>query len=347
MKQIFLLIALFCSLTAGAQTQPTQGTTYYLPKTGLRFSLLIEKTTYKPGDLAVYSEKYFKKRVATEPSTTYRIVGQSLSTYGLPDTTKQYTLTFDRKRSVLNAALDENNVLKAVNDKPRTYEKPAPFVAAPKRKAPSAQEYLTEDILSAGSRAKMAQLLAQEIYDIRDSRNLLTRGEAEFMPKDGAQLQIMLQQLTNQEQALSSMFTGTTEVDTVEQEVLFVPEKEVQKQLLFRFSKKLGMVDNDDLAGTPYYISVTDEHIIQPLKEAIPQEKKSKEDIGLNVNIPGQIRVQLIHDGRTEGNYHVLAAQFGRLEALSAELFGKKMLTMIVLNPINGSVESIKTQPID
>lgn len=349
MKHILLSLLLFCSVAASAQNEPTQGTTYFLPKTGLRFALLVEKTSYKPGDLAAYSEKYFKKRASTEAETSYRIVGQSLSTYALPDTAKRYTLVIDRKRSVLNVDLDENNILKAVNDKGRSYAEPTPFRAAPKTAHLNPQDYLTEDILSAGSRAKMAQLLAQEIYDIRDSRNLLTRGEAEFMPKDGEQLKLMLQQLSQQEQALTSMFLGTTTVDTVEQEVLFVPEKKTAKELLFRFSQKLGMVDKDDLAGTPYYISITDEHVIQPLKEAMPEEKvkKAKDDIGLNVNMPGRIRVEVLHNGRAGQTYHVQAAQFGRIESLSADLFGKKMLTQIVLNPINGNVESIKTQPID
>lgn len=347
MKRLLLSIALLSSLSAGAEV-PVQGTSYYLPKTGLRFSLLVEKTTYKPGQLAAYSEKYFKVRPELSQKVSYRLVGQGLSTYAVADSAKHYTLTFDRKRSVLNAELDENGILKAVNAKGLSYKMPADFSPAPKQAKPNPNDYLTEDILNAGSHAKMAQLLAQEIYDIRDSRNMLTRGEAEFMPKDGAQLKLMLQQLNQQEEALTSLFTGTTEVDTVEQFIYFVPQKEVRNAVLFRFSKKLGLVDNDDLAGVPYYINIADEHIVQPLKEAMPEsEKKHKEDIGLNVNMPGRITVQLVHEGKALKTYHILAAQFGKVESLSAELFGKKMMTFITLNPINGNVESIKTEPIE
>lgn len=47
---------------------------------------------------------------------------------------------------------------------------------------------MTEEILIAGSTAKMAELVAKEIYNIRESKNSLTRGQADYMPKDGAAL---------------------------------------------------------------------------------------------------------------------------------------------------------------
>lgn len=48
------------------------------------------------------------------------------------------------------------------------------------------------------SSAKMAELVAKEIYSIRESRNALLRGEADNMPKDGAQLKLMLDNLNQQ-----------------------------------------------------------------------------------------------------------------------------------------------------
>ena len=56
------------------------------------------------------------------------------------------------------------------------------------------RRYLTEEILAAGSTAKMAELTAREIYDLRENRSLLIKGQADFMPQDGQQLKLMLQQ---------------------------------------------------------------------------------------------------------------------------------------------------------
>lgn len=49
---------------------------------------------------------------------------------------------------------------------------------------------------------KMAELAANEIYDIRENRSLLAKGQADFMPKDGTQLKMMMEQLDKQEAGL-------------------------------------------------------------------------------------------------------------------------------------------------
>jgi len=123
------------------------------------------------------------------------------------------------------------------------------------------------------------------------------------MPKDGAQLQLMLASLDTQEQALRQLFCGTTVVDTTEQIVLFTPEHETESQLLFRFSKKLGLVDADDLAGSPYYISVRDLHATAaaPASDA-NQKKNAKEESCVRVNLPGKIEVTLTHNGEQWAN---------------------------------------------
>ena len=107
-----ILYACFC-LLATAQV-PTEGTTYFLPKTALRLSLLVEKTVFTPGQYANYAERYMKQEVKNHPYTQYRIIGISLSTYAIPDSSKQYTVTIDKKHSIIRVELDHNNVLKAV-----------------------------------------------------------------------------------------------------------------------------------------------------------------------------------------------------------------------------------------
>ena len=109
---------------------------------------------------------------------------------------------------------------------------------------------MSQEILAAGSTPKMAELTAREIYDIRDSKNALNRGEADFMPKDGEQLRIMLDNLNTQDRTLSSLFVGTECKDTTEVVFTLCPDMEVNRQVLFRLSKQLGVVDADDLSGS-------------------------------------------------------------------------------------------------
>jgi hypothetical protein len=234
MKKIFTFILCAIALTANAQ-QPVEGTTYFLPKTAVQFRILIEKTTYTPGELAVYAEKYMKMQNTDEnPSVAYRIISTTNNCFGIPDTTKQHTAIVDKKHSIIRINKYENGMLLAINAEPKTIESIKDFKAAPKQAPLNPRDFMNADILSAGSKAKMAELIAQDIYDIRESRNQLSRGEADFMPKDGEQLKIMLANLSKQEKALMQVFEGTVVKDTIEKVITYVPEKEVNKQVLFR-----------------------------------------------------------------------------------------------------------------
>ncbi len=351
-KKILLAVAsAILPLGSVAVAQSTglsvEGSSYYLPKTALRFALLVEKTTYKPGDFAMYASRYLKRNdVSLEPSETYRIVGLKLTTAAVPDTAKFYTAKADAKHSIRSLEKDENGVLVAVNAEPRKMEKPKAFVPAKKSVPLNPRDYMTEEILSAGSTSKMAELCVQEIYDIRENKGLLNKGQADFMPKDGEQLRIMLRNLDNQENALMQMFTGTTVKDTSEVIVPFVPTREVNRQLLFRFSKYLGMTDNDDLGGAPYYIKVEDLHTMPSIDPTLVDPKKDKDNVGIYVNLPAKIRATVFTDSKTLGSYEMYVAQMGRTESISGEMFGKKYTTSLVLNPINGSIEKVKTDVI-
>ena len=344
MKKLFVTLILWNTILSAAAQQPVTGTTYYLPKTALRFSFLIEKTTYEPGQFAVYAERYMKKDVPLTASKTYRIVNYDMQPIAVPDSSKQFTLLLDKKISINQIDRSDEGILLAVNAEGKRISKPLRFQPAKHPSELNPRDYMNADILTATSTAKMAELIAQEIYDIRDSRNQLSRGQAENMPKDGEQLKIMLRNLDTQETALNQVFEGTTRRDTLEKVITLIPVKGTEKTLLFRFSRKLGITDADDLAGVPYYLIIEDQNQV-PDQMAGPEEnKKAKEDFGLNVNIPDKIRVQLTCQGETLKTYEVLASQFGKTENLSADLFGKKLTSKLILNPLTGGIESIQNE---
>ena len=59
---LFLLVGSFNVAFAQRGKAVAEGTEYYLPRTELRFTVKIEKTSYTPGDFAIYAEKYLKMR---------------------------------------------------------------------------------------------------------------------------------------------------------------------------------------------------------------------------------------------------------------------------------------------
>lgn len=349
-SKIIALAALMMPAAAGMQAQEAgmsvEGSSYYLPQTALRFALQIEKSTYTPGEFAGYASRYLKRNdVSLSPLTTYRIVGLKLTSVAQPDTAKFFTAKADAKHSIRSLERDDNGVLVAVNAQPRKVEQPRPFRPAPKPAPLNPHDYMTEEILSAGSKAKMAELCVTEIYDIRENKGMLNKGQADFMPKDGEQLRIMLRNLDTQENALMQLFVGTTEKDTLEQVVTFVPTREVDKQLLFRFSKYLGMTDTDDLGGSPYYIKIEDLHSM-PTLNGVTDTRKDKDNVGIYVNLPGKIRASVYNGNALMGAYELYAAQFGKLESISGEMFSRKYTTSIVLNPVTGSIEKIETETV-
>lgn len=352
-KIITLFVALLTTFAASdmkaqtnAWTMSIDGATYCLPKTGVRLTMLIEKKVYTPGDLALYARKYLRdSEVMLEPSTTYRIVSKKMDNYAEADTAKSYTAHIDQRHNIQQLQLTEFGTLRAINTEATKGTPAKPFQPQPQPQKLDPKKFLSQDILSAGSKMKMAELCAKEIYDIRESRSELTRGQADYMPKDGEQLRLMLKSLDEQEQALRQLFEGTVTTDTTEVVLSYMPMKEVNREVWFRFSKHYGLVDADDLSGEPYYISVEDLHQMpQPITE--PQKKAPKDETGVWINLPGRVRFTLKDSNQQSMLMEYSAGQFGEVENLNEPLFSKKVQTRLVLNEMNGGIEMIDSAPI-
>ena len=336
--------------TAYAQTESAaykpgvtaEGAVYFLPKTAIRVTVQIEKTTYTPGDFAPYAQRYLRlNNVSTEPQTTYRVISVRQEAIGLPDKQKAYAVKFNAKSVAANVALSPEGVLLAINAEPRKVELKEPFKAGPRPATVNPRQFMNEEILAAGSTAKMAELTAQEIYDLRDSRSQLIKGQADFMPQDGAQMKLMLAQLEQQDKALTSLFAGTNVCDTTETSFTVTPVTSFAPRLLFRFSKRLGLLGEDDLAGSPYYITVDD---LGGLPTAVETDAKKKKEEGIYVNVPARMRSTIFNGTEQVVTNEFPCAQFGRTELLSGELFNKHYTTHLWLTPLTGAVDRLEAE---
>lgn len=206
-----------------------------------------------------------------------------------------------------------------------------------------ARKYMTREMLQAGSSAKMAQLVAQEIYDIRESHDALIRGEADNTPKDGLQLKLMLESLERQHRALSSMFVGSKEVSEMFYVIDIVPAEETDKLLLFRFSKWNGLVDSDDMSGAPYYISLKrNAELPETSFDPAVFNKKGKLQRAVYYNVPLRTMVKVFNAEHTFTELEVPIAQFGCEEILSNVLFDKKTDTQVTFFQHTGGIKEIK-----
>ncbi len=346
------LITLHLSAIAAlAQTQLSayvpgmtpEGAVYFLPKTALRISVLVEKTTYEPGDLAPYAQRYLRVGdVSQERATRFRVADVSVAPYPVADTTKAYAVRFDPRSVAARMTLSQDGRLLAVNmEDVEDAETPAPYIPSPQPEWVNPKQFLGEDILSCGSTAKMAEMTAHEIYDLRENRSLLIKGQADFMPQDGRQMELMLNELDRQDRALTSLFTGTTRCDTTEHVLWVVPEAADStasaRRVLFRLSQVRGLVDADDLSGAPYYVTIDN---ISQLPEAQPaaKGKKGKSVAGIYVNVPGRLRITLYQGITPILTEEHPAPQYGQTMLLGADLLNKRYTTRVLLDALSGAL---------
>ncbi len=316
-----------------------EGVVYYLPKTILEIKVTATKVTYTPGELCQYASRYLRlQNVSSQPNEHWELKSIQLTPIGIPDKQKAYAVKLKDKSVASQVELTEEGIIKAINTTVPQEKAATPTTKAEQPKRVDPRTFMTEEILLAGSTNKMAELIAREIYNIRESKNSLTRGQADYMPQDGAALKLMLSNLETQEKAMTEMFAGYT--DRTEQTFTFQiePTKEIKDQIVFRFSKKLGVVKEDNLVGDPIYLSVTNESTLPPADEAAKAKKKME---GVIYNIPGKALVTIQGNGKQYVQEELPLTQFGETEVLVDNLFNKKVNTRVIFNPTTGGIVKI------
>lgn len=316
-----------------------EGIVYYLPKTQLEIKVTATHSIYTPGELCQYAERYLKLRnVSAQPAQHWEIKDIQVNAIGIPDTAKVYSIKLKDKSVMALVDLTENGIIKAINTSYPATPTIAPAETKNKEKRINPRDFMTEEILLAGSTNKMAELIAREIYNIRESKNSLNRGQADYMPQDGSALRIMLDNLNAQEKAMTEMFSGITETSDKTFTFYINPEKEMTNHVIFRFSKKLGILNENDLAGEPFYLSLTNEQALPAATEE-PQAKKRQD--GIIYNIPGKGLVTISNINKVYYKGKLPITQFGETEILVNQLFNKKVNTRVIFNPETGGITKI------
>lgn len=343
-KSVFALSLLACTAHLAAQDispylpGEDEGIVYFLPKTMLEVNVIATRITYHPGELCQYANQYLRmNNVSAEPETYWEIKQIEVRSAGVPDSTKAYIIKLKDKSGMGNVELTESGLIKAINTS-APENKPMEYILEKPQKHENPRRYMTEDILLAGSSAKMAELTAKEIYNIRESKNLILRGQADTMPKDGASLQLVIDNLDKQEKALTQLFAGTTEREDKVFTALIAPQEQFSDKAALRFSRSLGVLPAEDLAGEPIYVSLKS---TSPLPAATTEgDKKKKKLEGAIYNIPGKGKVTVTYQGKTYFEGELPVTQFGTTEVLVNDLF-KKVNTRVIFNPETGSILKI------
>ena len=348
-RHMLYILTYLLATTVSAQTEVSQyqngeanGVTYYLPNTVLDITLEAMEITRTPGEFGAYAGNYLHITDAINRAEKYwEITSVKIEQQGIPNPEKMYTIKLANGSTASNVQLSKDGILQAINTIV-TEEKPVTKKISTKQ-LPDPKSYLTEEILQATSTAKMAELTSKEIYAIRESKLAITRGQAENMPKDGLSMQLVLAELNMQEQSLKSLFTGTCDTVRYTCNIKLTPtmESDTTKAVLFRFSRKLGILKNNDLAGAPIYYDFKNLfNIPQPADDG--KKKKAPKKEGVFVNIPGKATVKIYSPTEVYFEDDLPFAQLGTTESLSKDLFNKNVTTKVILDKATGGVIKIE-----
>lgn len=345
MRKIFFLILSIITVTCPAQTEVnaysasnSEGVTYYLPNTVLNITVEAQCITNVPGEFSRYADRFLRITDAiTSEEKYWELSGINVKESGIPAQDKMFTIKLNGSKAS-NIHLNNNGIIESIN----TEVKEAPEQKTPVRNRTrvDARKYMTEEILQATSTAKMAELTAKEIYAIRESKMAITRGTADNMPKDGLSMQLILDELNTQETALTELFTGHKDTVQYTCEIKLTPtiESDTTKAVLFRFSRKLGILKNDDLAGKPIYYDFEN---MNSVPAPVIEEKKQIKKEGICYNIPGEALFKIYTAGDVWYEERLPIAQLGNVEILSKKLFNKNNETKVIFDTATGGIKSI------
>ncbi len=363
MKRIFIGIFLASSLGLSAQSVTKlaatkandYGIAYSLPQTTVNVVLSAQKTVQTPGVFYNYAERYLgadaARKAIAKPSTIWQLTGAKIYAGAeVPADAEQYLMQFKGGQPVFVALSAMGNPLTVNSDDippmpaPAEVPAPTPLTKTP-LDDPAARYAVTEDMLQGSSLAKRAQFAADQIIQLRQSRQDYLTGQADQMP-DGQALALILQNLQAQEEALTAMFLGTTQTATDAIEVSYVPSADAPASdvVIARLSPLKGFVDADDLSGAPV---VLNSKVLTTGK--MPLDEKGREKVmpkgAVPYSIPGSARFSVAYNGKTIDSKSFDVVQLGVVFGLDPSFFtNKKEPGYAIFDPLTGALREAGTK---
>lgn len=350
---MFFALTLLCLFTLNAQQTKLltaekhneYGLIYTLPITAFRIEVVAVKEVSLAGPFSKYSKIFTNDaKIITEDAVNWTIESVKVTPYGIPDSENRYLMQLKAGATTFIGVADDGMLL-SINKEPELQPLEILDIVKIEGVKSSGKEYLeyvNEDFISAISSYKKAQLLAEEIMEIRDAKLSLTRGTAETMPTDGRQLEIMLESLENQERALTYAFTGSSWKERMVSTFNFIPENE-GKNIICKVNPSEGITGADKKDGKPLYVSIslTDEARL-PV-DTKGEEKKVPKDAVMYC-IPGFADLSLYYENKNIFSKEFPMSQFGLIYGLNPSIFtDKKEPSYAVFDSTTGALKELGT----
>ncbi len=320
---------------------------YSLPTTVVRVNVEVEKTISKVGPFYRYSQKMLNiSDVVTENKEEWRIKSVNIETFGVPDPTKQYSISFSGASAAPYVNLTASGVISGVNCDQfvnESYLKDYTDEEIPTIDDVNFDEVpMIEKQMVKTSTAAMAEETANYIYKIRKRRFKILASDFEQLPPDGQSYEVMVRELNKLEKQQMELFTGKTETFTMTRSFDITPNKlSTNNDVLFRFSTIKGIVDKMDVSGAPVYFELEAAEY-NKLADAVVVDNKNKEvRNGLYYCQPGKATVRVIDKNKLLKEKEVYLGQYGQVVSMPSNVLEQEGV-LIRINPATGALQSIE-----
>lgn len=360
MRSLFFIILTFALVSNPILAQKTHridatktnsyGLTYSLPITAVEVTVEYEITTTTAGPYHHFAKRLLNISDAiTDNEVECQLTNIKAKMIGVPDKDNTFLVEFSPNSASSFITLTQDGLMCAINstytfseNKNNTESNNENVSESPS--VTEGNKYLTEEILRAGTTAKQAELTAKQIYTLRENRNDILSGDVENIPTDAMAFKLLMTKIDEQEKALMTMFSGAKKTEKVSRTVLVdIKSRNTSNRVIARFSKHLGLVKSDNLAGEPIYFSL---EATTPAPEALDDPKaivafEKKMSRGIVYNIPGKGALEIKFRNKLYVDRNVDVVQFGSQDVLDQKVFGSKHGSLrVVFYPELGAIKS-------
>lgn len=320
---------------------------YYMPKTELEITIDYELIEQQPGVFYQYAERYLgAQQIIIEESQNYQLVGVKIQVVSSADTQRPFKVVAQKGMNTQLVSLSEDGRLvgyglenASLQFSERSQGELQDGTECLQARGEELMPLLEEQFM-AGSVAKMAEGAAKQIYRIRETRLNILAGDVEHVPADGKAMELVLNELNKQEQALVALFVGTTKVTRHTHTLLYTPAESVENEVICRLSAHNGIVDKNDLSGEPIYLTL--DATYRTLLPGGYVDKNTPALSQLYYNLPGEAKMVMQFKGKTVAEGHFEVAQYGVAVPLAQELFIGKSAPIIEISAETGNILEIR-----
>ena len=333
-----IILALMGSLSLPAQLvrDNEQAIVYYMPKTELVFDIHYDETIRTAGVYAPYADLLGIKDPVLESDTTYTLRDVKVTTRTIADTNRAYKVVAANDINTQLVALTRQGIIAGYNiqetlvkQEQSALENSAAIMDF-ETSAPLVIPYMEADMKV--DREARAEKVAEQIFQIRETRMFILAGEVDHYPADGKAMEEVLTALERQEQYLVSLFTGSIKVNHLTKSLTYSPTHS-EEVVLANFNDATGFGEGESIMLTIVAAKQVKAAASEPVNKKAPQPSE------IYYNLPGTVQYSLIYRDNMLSEGTTQVAQLGVAVPLTKDLFKENL--HIVFDTETGNILSI------